>query len=162
LISFDFLDIFMIAQTDGAPPARHEGIKGRKANMVGRLDWKWIGIGVLIMAGLSIVAGMVITLFMRPTLQGVTDVTQIELTSGQIMAMALVNILVFLIGGFIVGIKSAGRTIIEPGLSAAIAVAIALLISGNFSISSLLAAGLVPFVAGIAGGWLGERRQSAA
>ena len=30
----------------------------------------------------------------------------------------LINVLAFLIGGFIVGIKSAGRTIIEPGISA--------------------------------------------
>lgn len=129
--------------------------------MSGRLDWKWIGIGVLIMAGLSIAAGIIVTMVVRPDLQGVTDVSQIELTGGQMIAMAAINILVFLIGGYIVGIKSAGRTIVEPGLSAAIAVALALLISGNFSIGSLLAAGLVPFVAGIAGGWLGERRQAA-
>jgi hypothetical protein len=128
--------------------------------MFGRLDWKWIGIGVLIMAGLSIAAGIVVTLFMRPDLQGVTDVSQIELTGGQMAVIGAINVLVFLLGGFIVGLKSAGRTIVEPGLSAAIAVALALVISGSFSVGSLFAAGLVPFVAGVAGGWLGERRQS--
>ena len=30
------------------------------------------------------------------------------------------NILAFAIGGFIVGLKSAGRTILEPGISAAV------------------------------------------
>jgi hypothetical protein len=47
----------------------------------------------------------------------------------------------------------------EPGISAAIAVVIALLISGNFGIVNLIVAGIVPFVAGVLGGWLGERRQ---
>ena len=62
-------------------------------------------------------------------------------------------------GGFIVGLKSAGRTILEPGISAAIAVIIALLISGNFGLLNIIAGGLVPFIAGVLGGWLGERRQ---
>jgi len=42
---------------------------------------------------------------------------------------------------------------------AIIAVLIALVISGNFSIVGIIAGGVVPFLAGIAGGWLGERRQ---
>ena len=75
------------------------------------------------------------------------------------LMVAVFNVLAFLIGGFIVGVKSVGRTIIEPGISAAIAVLIGLLISGNFSIVNLIVAGLVPFAAGVAGGWLGERRQ---
>ena len=74
----------------------------------------------------------------------------------------MVNFLSFVIGGFIVGVKSTGRTILEPGISAAIAVVIALLISGNFSVVNMLAGGLVPFVAGVIGGWLGERRQATA
>jgi hypothetical protein len=73
--------------------------------------------------------------------------------------VAVFNILAFLIGGFIVGVKSIGRTILEPGISAAIAVLIGLLISGNFTLGNLFIGGLVPFAAGIAGGWLGERRQ---
>ena len=52
-----------------------------------------------------------------------------------------------------------GRTILEPGISAAIAVVIALLISGNFGIVNLIAGGIVPFLAGVLGGWLGEKRQ---
>ena len=76
--------------------------------------------------------------------------------------LAVLNFLAFLIGGFIVGLKSAGKTILEPGLSAAIAVLFALVISGNFSLGGLLAGGLVPFAAGILGGWLGERRQGTA
>ena len=75
------------------------------------------------------------------------------------MLATVLNFLAFAIGGFIVGLKSSGRTILEPGISAAIAVVIALLISGNFGIVNLIAGGIVPFVAGVLGGWLGERRQ---
>jgi hypothetical protein len=78
------------------------------------------------------------------------------------MALALIiNILSFLIGGFIVGLKSAGRTILEPGISALVAVIIALLISGQLTALNLIVSGLVPFAAGVLGGWLGERRQAA-
>ena len=46
----------------------------------------------------------------------------------------------------------------EPDASAAIAVAIGLLIGGAFTLGGLLAGGVVPFLAGLLGGWLGERR----
>jgi hypothetical protein len=128
--------------------------------MAGKLDWKWIGIGVLIMVALSIAAGFILALILGPQLREVSDPSQITLSSGQMLMVAVFNVLAFLIGGFIVGVKSAGRTIIEPGISAAIAVLIGLLISGNFSIANLIVAGLVPFAAGVAGGWLGERRQA--
>ena len=75
---------------------------------------------------------------------------------------AALNFLVFLIGGYIVGMKSVGRTILEPGISAAVAVVIALVVSGNFTVLNLLAGALVPFLAGVLGGWLGERRQGVA
>ena len=76
--------------------------------------------------------------------------------------LAIVNFLIFVIGGFIVGLKSAGRTILEPGISAAVAVLIALLLSGNFTIANILVGGIIPFFAGVLGGWLGERRQGTA
>jgi hypothetical protein len=127
---------------------------------MGNLDWKWIGFGVLIMLGLSIAAGIVLGLFLGPDIGDATQVENIELSGGQMALVALVNFLVFVIGGFIVGVKSAGRTVLEPGISAAVAVIIALLISGNFSLGSVLAGGLVPFLAGVLGGWIGERRQA--
>lgn len=124
-----------------------------------KMDWKWIGIGVVIMLALNILAGIGLGLFLGPELQGVTEVDEIDLTGGQMALLAVVNFLAFLIGGFIVGLKSAGRTIFEPGISAAVAVVIALLIAGNLSLLNVIAGGLVPFLAGILGGWVGERRQ---
>ncbi len=127
--------------------------------MSGKLDWKWIGIGVVVMVVLNLVAGLIVGLVLRPQLATATGPQDIELSGGQTVLIAVLNFLAFAIGGFIVGIKSAGRTILEPGISAAIAVVIALLISGNFTIVNIIAAGIVPFVAGVIGGWFGERRQ---
>jgi hypothetical protein len=123
------------------------------------LDWKWIGIGVVVMIVLNLVGGFILGLVLGPQLEGVTSPEDVQLSGGQIVLAAVINFLAFAIGGFIVGLKSAGRTILEPGISAAIAVIIALLISGNFSIVNIIAGGLVPFIAGVLGGWLGERRQ---
>jgi hypothetical protein len=130
--------------------------------MTAKLDWKWIAIGVLIMVALNIAAGFLLVLVLRPEVQGATSAEGITLSGGQAALVAVVNFLSFAIGGFIVGLKSAGRTILEPGISAAIAVVIALLISGNFTVVNMLAGGLVPFLAGVLGGWLGERRQGTA
>ena len=126
------------------------------------LDWKWIGIGVLIMVALNIVAGMILGFVLAPQLREATNAEDITLSGGQMAFAAAINFLTFAIGGFVVGVKSAGRTIIEPGISAAAAVVIALLISRNFAIVNVIVGGFVPFLAGVLGGWLGERRQGAA
>jgi hypothetical protein len=123
------------------------------------LDWKWIGIGVVVMIVLNLVAGLILGLVMAPQLEAVTSPEEVQLSGGQILLAVVLNFLGFAIGGFIVGLKSSGRTILEPGISAAIAVVIALLISGNFGIVNLIIAGIVPFLAGVLGGWLGEKRQ---
>jgi hypothetical protein len=123
------------------------------------LDWKWIGIGALIMIALGFVAGLILSIFIAPQLEGVTDPADLQISGGQIALAAVLNFLAFVVGGFIVGIKSAGRTIIEPAIAAAVAVGIVLVLSGSFSVVNLIAGGLVPFLAGLLGGWLGERRQ---
>jgi hypothetical protein len=129
--------------------------------MTGKLDWKWIAIGVVIMLVLNLVAGLLLGLVLRPQLEGATNPEEINLSGGQVLLALIINILSFLIGGFIVGLKSAGRTILEPGISGLIAVVIALLISGQLTALNLIIGGLVPFAAGVLGGWLGERRQAA-
>jgi hypothetical protein len=125
---------------------------------MGKLDWKWIGIGVLIMIALNLIANFALALILAPQFRDV-DPLQITLSGGQMALSVAVIILAFLIGGFIVGAKSAGRTIFEPGLSALIAVVIGLAMSGNVSVRNLVVGGVVPLIAGAVGGWLGERRQ---
>ena len=146
---------------------RRRSREGRRADqrhqkeeeMTGTLDLKWIGIGVVVMVVLNFIAGLTLGLFLAPQLEGVASPQDVALSGGQIVLAAVLNFLAFAIGGFIVGLKSAARTILEPGISAAVAVLIALLISGNFTVVNLLAVGLVPFIAGLIGGWFGERRQ---
>lgn len=123
------------------------------------LDWKWVGIGAVIMIALAIVAGIILGMVLGPQLEGITNPADVVLSNGQIAIAALLNFLAFVIGGYIVGVKSAGRTIFEPAIAAAVAVAVALLIAGNMSLANILAGGLVPFLAGLLGGWLGEKHQ---
>lgn len=127
--------------------------------MTGKLDWKWILYGVAIMVVLNLAAGVILAFFLGSQIEAAAR-AEIALTGGQVLLLAVLNFLAFAIGGYIVGLKSAGRTILEPGISAAIAVAIGLLISGNMTILNILAGALVPFLAGMFGGWLGERRQA--
>jgi MFS family permease len=127
--------------------------------MTRKLDWKWIGIGVVIMVVLNIVVGLILGAVLAPQLKEVTNPENVSLSGWQVLLAAALNFLAVLIGGYIVGVKSVGRTILEPGISAAIAVVIALIVSGNFTVLNLLGGGLVPFLAGVLGGWLGERRQ---
>jgi hypothetical protein len=127
-----------------------------------KLDWKWISIGALIMLALSIAASFVTGLLLRSEFQGATDVAQISLSNTQMFVVAVLNFLAFVIGGFIVGLKSIGKTILEPGISALGAVIVLLLVTGGLSLLNVIAGGLVPFLAGVLGGWLGERRQVSA
>ena len=123
------------------------------------LDWRWIGIGVAIMLGLSLVAGLLSAAILGNQAAVVAEGGQVAVGGGQLFLLALLSFASFVAGGFIVGLKSPGRTILEPGISAAIAVLLSLLIAGSFSIGGVLAAGIVPFLGGLLGGWLGERQQ---
>jgi hypothetical protein len=129
--------------------------------MTGKLDWKWIAIGVVIMVVLTIVAMLILGPLIASQIENAGS-PETGPGGGMILLVLIVNILVYLIGGFIVGRKSAGRTILEPGISALIAVIIGLLLTQTFTLGNLLLGGLLPFAAGVLGGWLGERRQAAA
>ncbi len=130
--------------------------------MTRKLDWKWILIGIVIMVVLNFVAGLILAMTLGSQIQSATTPAEITLTGGQVVLVAVLNFLAFAIGGYIVGWKSVGRTILEPGISAAVAVIIGLLISGNVTVLNIIAGALVPFIAGVLGGWLGERQQGTA
>lgn len=107
------------------------------------IDWKWIGLGVLVMFGTNFAGGLAVGL------AGLSGPG----------AFAAVGIAAFVAGGFLVGRFSAGKTILEPAVSAVIALAIGLLVQGTFSLVTLLIGGLLPFGCGLLGGWLGEKAQ---
>lgn len=129
------------------------------------LDWRWIAIGTAIMFGLNLLAGLILLPLLGGTAPAGADgapspeAAAAALGGGRLLLAALVSFLSFAVGGYIVGARSPGRTVWEPGISAAIAVAVGLLIGGAFTLAGLLAGGLVPFLAGLLGGWLGERRS---
>ena len=131
--------------------------------MLGNLDWRWIAIGVAIMLGLNLVASLILFVLIGGSLPATATDPQdaaAALGGGRLALAALIGIASFAIGGYIVGLKSPGRTILEPGISAAIAVLVGLLLGGAFTLGNLLAGGLMPFLAGLLGGYLGERRQA--
>ena len=132
---------------------------GNKGNEEMNIDWKWVGLGSLIMLVLGILAGIIFGMVAGPALEGVTSPEDVQLTGGQMAMAGILNLLAFAVGGYIVGLKSAGRTIWEPAIAAAVSVAFVLFLSGNFSFGNVLAGGLVPFLAGVGGGWLGEKKQ---
>lgn len=63
----------------------------------------------------------------------------------------------FAIGDYVMGLKSPGRTIVKPGISAA--VVLELLVGGALTVGSLLTSAVMPFLAGLLGAWLGEVQQ---
>jgi hypothetical protein len=69
-----------------------------------KLDWKWIAIGVVVMVALSLIAGIVLALVLGPQVKDINNVQNITLSGGQLVLIAVINILVFAVGGFIVGV----------------------------------------------------------
>jgi hypothetical protein len=66
----------------------------------------------------------------------------------------------YVLGGFVIGWKSEGRTILEAGLAAVLVIAVVLGIHGFVfgGVDMLIIYG-VPFVSSLFGGWLGELVQ---
>ena len=101
------------------------------------------------MFGLNLVAGLILLPLLGGALPAGPDGAPsadaaAALGGGRLLLAALVSFLSFAIGGYVVGARSPGRTI--------------LLVGGAFTLGNLLAGGVVPFLAGLLGGWLGERR----
>ncbi len=108
------------------------------------LQWSWVGFGVLIMFGVTFFAGLIMGL------AGLGDSLGVSV---------IVSLGAFTLGGFIVGSRSPGKTIYEPGVAALIAVLIGMLLQGEFDLLALAIGGVLPFLAAVAGGYLGEKSQ---
>ncbi len=113
------------------------------------LAWNWVGLGVLILFGANLAVGLVLSLVL--IVMGITEPSEDVLAGGGILAFGL--------GGYIVGKRSPGKTIVEPGLSAFFATALVLAYQENFAIFNVVVGGLVPFCAACVGAWLGEKAQ---
>jgi hypothetical protein len=78
-----------------------------------------------------------------------------------IWANAGISLAAFAIGGFVIGWQSEGRTIIEGGIAALLAIGVAVAIRGLPTIDPIaLSIGFgIPFGAAILGAWIGELVQ---
>lgn len=112
------------------------------------LSWRWVGLGVLYMFGTNIGLGFLLGL--------VLGAAGVALTTGIAVAAGL---FAFGLGGYLTGKKSPGKTIVEPGLAAFIAAALSVIVQGGADVTTILVGGALPFLAGLAGGWLGEKAQ---
>ncbi|MFO1113180.1 MAG: hypothetical protein U1E38_00510 [Rhodospirillales bacterium] len=68
-----------------------------------------IGIGVVIMIGLNIAAGLIAVMVMGTQLKDAGTIEELSLSGGQMLFLAVLNFLAFLIGGFIVGLEVGGQ-----------------------------------------------------
>ncbi len=97
-----------------------------------KIDFKWVGIGtivIIVLAYIGLIAGAV---------------------AGSLAVSYLFIFLSYFAGGVIIGKKSPGKTIIDPGIASAIA-------SFLPGISGLGI--IVSFLMGVAGGYVGEKWQ---
>ncbi len=97
-----------------------------------KIDFKWVGIGtiiIIVLAYVSLIVGAV---------------------AGSLAVSYLLIFLSYFAGGIIIGKKSPGKTIIEPGIASAIAS----LFPGISGLGILIS-----FLMGVAGGYVGEKWQ---
>jgi hypothetical protein len=104
---------------------------------------------------------MFATNFLGGILAGMAGVQSVAVALGLAVAC-------FAFGGFIIGWKSEGQTILEAGLAAILAALLGVVIQSTLRHQSMaglmnpiaLAIGLgIPFAAGVLGGWIGEKVQ---
>jgi hypothetical protein len=77
-------------------------------------------------------------------------------------ATAGVALVCFAIGGFVIGMKSAGSTILEAGIAAVATLALSFVVQGQSlpaKVVALLVGFGLPFLAALFGAWLGEKVQ---
>jgi len=64
-----------------------------------KLDWKWIAIGTVVMVALSLIAGIILALVLGSQIKDATNVQNVTLSGGQLVLIAVINILAYAIGG---------------------------------------------------------------
>jgi hypothetical protein len=127
-----------------------------------RFSVGWMVGGTIIMAVFSLLSvGLV------GAIAGITmKITELTAENVTLLAFGL-WVLSFVVGGILIGWKSEGQTILEAGIAAAAGEGLVILLNRavnnvDLSDASPLVLGLVygiPFVAGILGGFVGEKFQ---
>ncbi len=99
-----------------------------------KIDFRWLGIGTVVIIVLAYIGAI------------------IGAITGSLAVSYLLIFLSYFAGGVIIGKKSPGKTIIEPGIASAIAS----LFPGISGLGIVIS-----FLMGVAGGYIGERWQEA-
>ena len=116
-----------------------------------RIEWRWIGVGVLVVTGLATL------------LAAVAAAIGVDVTSLGILLP--LTTLAFGLGGTLVGMLSPGYTAWEAGIASLLAAGAAIVLASrllDFAEGLMVAlpfAALWGLLCGLAGGWLGERLQ---
>lgn len=82
-------------------------------------------LGILVMFALNLLTGVLVAALVGESAEVTPDGTASVVTSpGRLALAALLAFLSFAIDGYVVGLKSPGRTIVKPGILAAVAPAL--------------------------------------
>ena len=116
-----------------------------------KLEWKWIGISVLIFLAIQVVLSIVFGVF------GI-------LTLGfGFLLFVIVKPLTYFLGGIATGLLSPGITIREPAVGAVIVSVLGIIFDASRSSGGrvvwMIVSGVIAFLLALAGAQIGERRQ---
>lgn len=158
----------------GAPLGGGASIPGASASMVRAgmkvrrrtVQLRWVLGGAFIMLAVStVIAGAVLVLAAPGVLAGGTvEREDPDAVAGLLVALGAGLLASFFIGGLATGRLSKGRTIVEPGLAACVAVTALLALGGALErgFAAILCSAPVLALLAMAGGWLGEKWQEGA
>lgn len=158
----------------GSPLGGGASIPGASASMVKAgmqirrrtLKIGWVIGGAFVMMAIGTVIGATILALAAPRVlrEGNVEGEDPEAVAGLLVALGAGLLASFFIGGVVIGRLSKGRTIVEPGLAACLASSGLLLVTGALESGFAAALCSAPVLAllAMAGGWLGERWQTAA
>jgi len=116
-----------------------------------QINWKWVGISILIFAVAQIILGAVFGLI------GI-----LTLGLGFIIFSWLVKPLVYLVTGFVTGILSPGITLFEPAIGSLIATLVGSILHifnyrGGFFM--IIFSGALAFIISLIGAYMGEKKS---
>lgn len=142
------------------PPASSSMVRAGLVIRHGGLQWRWVLLGTMVTLGIcGIAAAATVAVAASATLRGAAEGD--EAATSLLVTAGCGFLLGFFLGGVVVGRMSKGRTIIEPGLSAILAVLVLLGLGGALDRSMTPILCISPFLAIVSlfGGWLGEKWQ---
>jgi len=118
---------------------------------VSKIDWKWVGISIVIFIVIQIILGIIFPLLGLVTL-GLA-----------FLFSFLIKPVVYLVGGFITGFFSPGVTIYEPAIGALISTVLGFIFEagrrGKVGLFGLIISAAIAFTCAMVGATFGEKKS---